>query len=146
MEMPNKAVQSGDALTASSLQWLWLRMQYSRICLNILQLRIDADRDLSQDRLDRVVALSTALEEWYRSAGTNQTMLPSLEQSDALRVKLKMSYYYHEAQLQLIGMNSPGLELSLPQGPRQRKKSLRSSIKAIIISSSTMPLEYLAQD
>ncbi|EUC39654.1 hypothetical protein COCMIDRAFT_110948 [Bipolaris oryzae ATCC 44560] len=144
LEISNKTLQSDDS-TVTSLRWLLVRLQYSRICSKILQLRIGADGEPSKDRLDIALALSAKLDEWYRLAETNQMML-LLDTSDASRLKLQVSYYYYEAQFQLASVYPRGPEPSLPLGPGQRIGSLRSSIKAIILSSSTLSLEDVFQN
>ncbi|XP_014550682.1 hypothetical protein COCVIDRAFT_42863 [Bipolaris victoriae FI3] len=52
-----------------------VRSQYSKICLNILELSGSAKDLTPQDLLDRIMALSTALEEWQKSDETSQMTL-----------------------------------------------------------------------
>ncbi|EMD58200.1 hypothetical protein COCSADRAFT_176804 [Bipolaris sorokiniana ND90Pr] len=144
LDKPNNTLQS-DILTASSLQLLWNRLKYSRICSRILQLRVGAEGESSEDRLDRAVVLSTALEEWYKSVETSQMML-SLDHSDITPVKLRISSQYYEARFQLTSISLPDPHTSFPVGSKERRKLLKPSIREIIMLSSTIPSEHLLQD
>ncbi|KAJ6201206.1 hypothetical protein J3E72DRAFT_180083, partial [Bipolaris maydis] len=144
LEMSNKALPSDDS-TVASLQWLLVRLQYSRIALNIIQLRIGTNGELSENRLNKTVALSAELEKWYKSVQTNRMML-LLDHSDASRFKLQMASYYYEAQFQLAATNPRDPKMSLPLGSGQYIRSVRSFIKEIIKSSSTVSLEDIFWD
>ena len=71
-------------------------------------------------------------------------MLP-LYHDDVMRTKLQLSYYYYEAQLQLLstGLAYPSTSLAKSQELRQL---LNQSTREIITCSSTMSSEYLLQD
>ncbi|RYN60138.1 hypothetical protein AA0119_g13296 [Alternaria tenuissima] len=141
---PDTALPS-DVATTLSLEWLRIRSQYSKICSNILQLGVGAEGELSENRSNRAVALSTALEEWYGSVEISQMML-SLEHSDAVHMKLQTSYHYYEARFQLLTISLPDPRSSSPTGSQECKEVLRRSIREVITGSNTIASEYLLQD
>lgn len=144
MSLRDDTLQS-DIPTVPSLQWLEVRCQYSRICSDILQLRVNADKERSKDGASTSLALSTALEGWYRLASTNQVML-SLEKSIAARIKLQISYYYHEAKLQLTSVNLVGSQSSFPVGSGEWTKAFKRSAWEIITSFSMLLSEHPLQE
>jgi hypothetical protein len=122
-----------------------IRSQYSKICSGILQIRIGAEDKTNEHYSNRAATLSTALEEWYRST-TIRHMLSSLDHSDAMRIKLQISYHHYEARFHLL---SPGLsdpQTSPPTGSEECRKLLNQATRDIITCSSTIPSEYLLQD
>jgi hypothetical protein len=144
MSLHDDTLQS-DSPTASSLQWLEVRSQYSRICSDILQLRVNADKQRSKDGASKFLALSTALEGWHRLASTNQVIL-SLENSTAARIKLQISYCYHEARLQLTSISLVGPQSSFPVRSGEWTKSFKQSVWEIITRSSMISSENLLQE
>lgn len=136
-------LENNGATTASS-EWLLIRSHYSKICSNILQLKVGAEEEPSTDRSTRA-ALSTALEEWYESNKVSRMIL-SLDLNDAMRIKLQLSYYYYEAQFQLLSTSLLNSRFSSPAGLQDSRKLLRRSIQESITYFSTIPSEYLLQD
>ncbi|KAI1676183.1 Fungal Zn binuclear cluster domain containing protein [Pyrenophora tritici-repentis] len=139
------SILRSDVATTRSFEWLWIRAQYSRICSNILQLRVDAEEEPSKDHSNRAVALSTALEEWYQSTRVNQTIL-SLDHNDAMRIKLQTSYYYYEALFQLLSISLPDLRSCSPIESQKYRELLKQPTRETVTLSSTIPSEYLLQD
>ncbi|EMD66030.1 hypothetical protein COCSADRAFT_170432 [Bipolaris sorokiniana ND90Pr] len=142
---PPDDVLENDSATTPSLEWLWIRSQYSKICSNILQLTVSAEEKPSEDRSNRAVTLSTALSEWYRSTRISQMML-SLDHSNAMRAKLQTSYYYYEARFQLLSISLPNPQSSSLAEFQECRGLLKRSIREIIALSHTIPSEYLVQD
>ncbi|KAH4293927.1 hypothetical protein HBH64_168680 [Parastagonospora nodorum] len=108
---PSKHSLQTEVFAASSSQWLEIRSQYSRLCSKILQLRLGADDELHRDQLRTRWELSIALERWYNSDAINLLML-SIDKSEAVWLKLLVSYYYHEARFHLVIINRPDLRSS----------------------------------
>lgn len=142
---PPDNVLEGNLATTPFPEWLWIRSQYSKICSNILQLRVGTEENPSEDHSNRATTLSTTLEGWHRSTEINQMML-SLDHSDAMRVKLQISYHYYEARVQLLSISSPDPHSSSSTGPMDCRELLKQSTRETIKCSSTMPSEYLLQD
>nr|C9K7C4.1 RecName: Full=AM-toxin biosynthesis protein 12; Flags: Precursor [Alternaria alternata]BAI44748.1 hypothetical protein [Alternaria alternata] len=141
---PDTALPS-EVATTLSLEWLRIRSQYSKICSNILQLGVGAEGEPSENRSNRAVVLSAALEEWYGSVEISQMML-SLEHSDAVHMKLQTSYHYYEARFQLLSISLPDPRSSSPTGSQECREVLRRSIREVITGSNTITSEYLLQD
>ncbi|EUC26878.1 hypothetical protein COCCADRAFT_42192 [Bipolaris zeicola 26-R-13] len=141
---PDNVIDS-DLAAIASLEWLCVRSQYSKICSNILQLRVGAEEEPSKYHSDRAVSLSTALEEWYRSTRVSQMIL-SLDHNDTMRIKLQTAYYYYEARFQLLSISLPNPQCSSPAESQEYRKLLKQLTREIIPLSSTMPPEYLLQD
>ncbi|KAH3903953.1 hypothetical protein HBH56_240820 [Parastagonospora nodorum] len=108
---PSKHSLQTEVFAASSSQWLEIRSQYSRLCSKILQLCLGADDELHRDQLRTRWELSIALERWYNSDAINLLML-SIDKSEAVWLKLLVSYYYHEARFHLVIINRPDLRSS----------------------------------
>ncbi|CAE7033948.1 hypothetical protein PTTW11_05314 [Pyrenophora teres f. teres] len=141
---PGNTLKSDSAATPS-LELLSVRSQFSKICSDILQLREGANEKSSEDCSTRAVTLSTALEEWYRSTKISQMML-SLDHHDVMRVKLQISYYYYEAQFQLLSTGLAYPSTSSLAKSQELRQLLNQSTREIITCSSTMSSEYLLQD
>ncbi|KAF7573953.1 Fungal-trans domain containing protein [Pyrenophora tritici-repentis] len=142
---PSDSIIGNDVATTHSSEWLWIRAQYSKICSNILQLRVSAEEEPSKDHSNRAVALSTALGEWYKSTRVSQMIL-SLDYKDAMRIKLQTSYYYYEARVQLLSISLPDTRSSSPAESQEYRELLKQSTRETISLSSTMSSEYLLQD
>ncbi|KAK1913947.1 AM-toxin biosynthesis protein 12 [Pyrenophora teres f. teres] len=141
---PGNTLKSDSAATPS-LELLSVRSQFSKICSDILQLREGANEKSSEDCSTRAVTLSRALEEWYRSTKISQMML-SLDHHDVMRVKLQISYYYYEAQFQLLSTGLAYPSTSSLAKSQELRQLLNQSTREIITCSSTMSSEYLLQD
>ncbi|KAJ5055165.1 hypothetical protein J3E74DRAFT_469272 [Bipolaris maydis] len=142
--LSDNVLESGFA-TTQSLEWLQIRFEYSKICENIMQIKVGAEAKSPEDRSNRAVTLSTALEEWYRSASISQMRL-SLDHNDAMRVKLQISHYYYEARVELLSINLPDPQPSYVTVSQECTQLLRQSTRDIITCSSTIPSEFLLQD
>ncbi|KAH3953672.1 hypothetical protein HBH70_238930 [Parastagonospora nodorum] len=141
---PDNVLQSDSA---PSSEWLQIRSQYAKICSKILQLRVGREKEPSEDLSHNAVTLSTALEKWYKASGISQ-MTPSLDYSDFMRAKLQISYYYHEAQFQLLSISLLYPQPSSPIGSQESRdrELLKRSIREILTVSNTVPSDYLLQD
>jgi hypothetical protein len=144
MNPPENVLHSDSAPAPAYLR---IRSQYAKICSNIVQLREEEEKDPPEDRSKKAATLSTALEEWYRASGIGE-ITQSLDYNDVMRTKLQISYYYHEAQFQLLSISLLCPQRSSPVGPQdcRDRELLKRSIRETLTVSNTIPSDYLLQD
>ncbi|KAJ6204071.1 hypothetical protein PSV09DRAFT_2377681 [Bipolaris maydis] len=92
MVNPSESIPGSDVVTIHSSEWLWIRAQYSKICSNILQLRLGAEEEPSKGHSNKAVALSTALEEWYRSTRYKELLKQSTREIIPLSSTMPSEY------------------------------------------------------
>ena len=73
-------------------------------------------------------------------------MMLTLNHDDVMRTKLQLSYYYYEAQLQLLSTGLAYPSTSSLAKSQELRQLLNQSTREIITCSSTMSSEYLLQD